>query len=200
MTTARKSKSIRREEILSSARRIIALKGFEHLTVRQMAKDIRVTEGALYRHFKSKQEIISLLIDDIDSTLMHMIKPAEKEQADPMVRLERILMEHITYIEKRKAASFMLMNETLSLKDKVSQRKMLKIVHNYLKVIAGILIEGIRKGRFRQDINVMSAAIVFFGMIQSLSTLWALSGFKYSTSLKSRLKDSFEIYKKGILS
>ncbi|MFH1507861.1 MAG: TetR/AcrR family transcriptional regulator [Candidatus Omnitrophota bacterium] len=199
MSTNRKSKSIRREEILCSARNIIALKGFEHLTVRQIAKDVRMTEGALYRHFKSKREIINLLIDDIDVTLMQTIEPIVKKEIDPLIKLEHILTSHIAYVEKRKATSFMLINETLNLKDKVFQRKMLQIMHSYLKIINNILLEGIRSGRFRMDINVMSASILFFGMVQSLSTFWAMSGFKYTASLKSRIKDSFIVYKNGIL-
>ncbi|MBU2102668.1 MAG: hypothetical protein KKF80_04665, partial [Candidatus Omnitrophica bacterium] len=106
---------------------------------------------------------------------------------------------HLEYIEKRKATSFMLMNEILNLKDKRSQRKMLALVHKYLKRINAILLEGVRTKQFRGDINLTSAAILFFGMIQSVSTLWALSGFKYSASLRVRLEDSFEVYTKGVL-
>lgn len=200
MKTGHKPGDVRRQEILSSVRNIIATKGFENLTVRQIAKDVRLTEGALYRHFRSKQEVINLLIDDIDTTLMSTIKPIENEELDPLLKLEHILMAHIAYVEKRKATSFMLINETLNLKDRVSRRKMLNVIHNYLKVINNIVMEGIRSGRFRKNINAMSVSILFFGIVQSLSTLWALSGFKQPASLKSRLKESFGVYQNGILS
>ncbi|MFH1876182.1 MAG: TetR/AcrR family transcriptional regulator [Candidatus Omnitrophota bacterium] len=199
MKTNHKTTSIRREEILASARNIIAHKGFEHLTVRQIASDVKITEGALYRHFNSKQEIINLLIDDIDTTLMQAIEPAGLKEMTPLNQLKHILTAHLEYIEKRKATSFMLMNEILNLKDKRSQRKMLALVHKYLKRINAILLEGVRTKQFRGDINLTSAAILFFGMIQSVSTLWALSGFKYSASLRVRLEDSFEVYTKGVL-
>lgn len=199
MRSIHRLKSQRQQEILESVRNIIALRGFENLTVRGIARDIHVTEGALYRHFKSKHEIISCLIDELELTLIDTVEASAQGQADPLAKLESIFMKHVSFVEKRKAASFVLINETLNLKDKFLQRKMLKILHRYLKVINRILSEGVSEGVFRKDINIMPASIVFFGMVHSLATLWALSGFKYSQSMKARLKDLFEVYKRGIL-
>jgi len=64
-------------------------------------------------------------------------------------------------------------------------------------MIKAILVEGIELGIFRKDLNVASASIVFFGMVQSIVTLWALSGFKYSLR-KDRTDELFRIYTKGV--
>ncbi|MBK6840110.1 MAG: TetR family transcriptional regulator [Bacteroidetes bacterium] len=37
-------------------------------TVREIANHLELTDGALYRHFSGKKEIISLLIDDIEES------------------------------------------------------------------------------------------------------------------------------------
>ncbi len=190
--------SVRQQEIVSAAREIISSKGIENLTVREIANELKVTDGALYRHFRSKEEIISLLIDNIEITLLAVIDEAVKKLNDPMQKLEKIFLSHLSYAEQRKGATFILINETLGFKDKSLQRKTFGIINKYLKKIKAILVEGIDLGIFRKDLDVTSASIVFFGMVQSVVTLWALSGFKYSLR-KDSIGKSFSIYTKGIV-
>ena len=188
----------RRQEIIDAARKIISNKGFENLTVRQIAGELRVTDGALYRHFKSKKEIISLLIDSVEDTLLLAIEEAVREPKDPLGKLFDIFVSHLSYAEQRKGVTFIIINETLSLKDKGLQDKMFGVIGKYLKTIKLILEEGIASGMFRRDLDVVSASLAFFGMVQSSVTLWALSGFKYSLR-RDRLMERFGIYKRGII-
>jgi len=190
--------SVRQQKIVDAARKIISSKGIEKLTVREIANELKVTDGALYRHFRSKKEIISLLIDNIEITLLAVIDEAAKKLNDPMQNIKEILLSHLSYAEQRKGITFILINETLGLKDKSLQRKMFKVINKYLKMIKAILVEGIDLGIFRKDLDVTSASIIFFGMVQSIVTLWALSGFKYSLR-KGRIDELLRIYMKGVV-
>ncbi|MDD4939018.1 MAG: TetR/AcrR family transcriptional regulator [Candidatus Omnitrophica bacterium] len=189
--------SFRQLEIAESARRIISVKGVENLTVRQIAKDLGITNGALYRHFKSKNEIISLLIDDIEKTLLDTIDQAAEAPGGHREKLKNILSSHLSYAERRKGISFVIINETLNIKSAGLRKKTFKVVHKYLKRIKQILIEGVRLGEFRQDLDATSASIVFFGLVQSAVTIWALSGFRYALK-KRKIDESFDIYEKGV--
>jgi AcrR family transcriptional regulator len=191
-------RSGRKQEIISAARKIISSKGFANLTVRQIARDLNITDGALYRHFKSKKEIVSLLIDNIEDTLLFAIEEAARARRDPLDKLFDIFLSHLSYAEQRKGITFIIMNETLSLKDKGLQDKMFGVIDRYLKTIKLILKEGIASGRFRGELDLVSASLSFFGMVQSTVTIWALSGFKYSLR-KDNLKEIFSLYKGGIL-
>ncbi len=193
-----KNHSIRQQEIVESARRIISTYGFERLTIREIADDLKLTDGALYRHFKSKNEIIGLLIEDIEKTLLSTIEAAAKKADDPQSKLQNILLSHLSYAEQRKGVSFIVINETLNLHDKTLQVKMFNVIEKYLEKIKEILVEGVRSGEFRKNIDTASASIAFFGMVQSLVTLWALSGYKYSLK-KKHIENCFDIYKKGII-
>ncbi|MDD5772384.1 MAG: TetR/AcrR family transcriptional regulator [bacterium] len=191
--------STRQREIAECARRIIVTKGIERLTIREIAKDLNLTDGALYRHFKSKNEIIGLLIEDIENTLLNTIEKAAKKANNPLVKLMNIFLSHISYAEQRKGVTFIVINETLSLQDKLLRNKMSDIIQKYLKKIEEILIDGVLSEKFRKNIDTASASIAFFGMVQSLVTIWALSGYKYSLREK-HIQNCFEIYKKGIVS
>ncbi len=190
--------TLRQQEIVDSARRIIIDMGMEHLTVREIAKDLRITDGALYRHFKSKREILSLLINDIEATLLATITEAASKTVEPLQKLENIFMSHLSYAEQRKGISFIIINKTLSIKDRSLQKKMFGVINKYLKTIKTILREGISVGKFRKEMNLDSASIVFLGMVQSMVTLWGLSGYRFSLR-KDRLEEMFTLYKVGII-
>lgn len=190
--------SVRQQKIIDAARKIIGSKGIENLTVREIAKELKVTDGALYRHFRSKKEIISLLIDNIELTLLTDIDNAAKKSNDPMQKLREIFLSHLSYAEQRKGITFIIINETLSLNDKRLQEKMFNVINRYLSTIEKILAEGKTLGKFRKEFDIASASIAFFGMIQSIVTIWALSGFRYALR-KDRLEERLNIYKKGIL-
>lgn len=52
-----------KEQILKEALRLFSEKGIKETTVRDIAKAVGITEGAIYRHFESKDQIVYELFD-----------------------------------------------------------------------------------------------------------------------------------------
>ena len=163
------------QRIVDAVRKIITSKGIESLTIREIAKELKMTDGALYRHFKSKKEIIGLLINDIENTLLSTIEEAANKPSNPLKKLENILASHLSYAEQRKGLTFVVINETLIIKDKNLRKKMFTVIERYLETIKEILSEGVKSGEFRKGLDLISASRTFFGMVQSTVTLLALS-------------------------
>lgn len=192
-----KQRTVSQQKIVDTARQIIIAKGMSSLTVREIAHELGITDGALYRHFKGKKEIINLLIDDIEETLLRAIDEAASKTEKPLEKLENIFWSHLSYVEKRKGVSFIVINNTISMRDKTLQNKVYSVINKYLDRIKKILHEGIKRGDF-QNMNLEAASLTFFGIIQCMVTLWGLSGYKYSLG-KKRMEESFDFFKKGIL-
>ncbi|MCD7918264.1 MAG: TetR/AcrR family transcriptional regulator [Clostridiales bacterium] len=56
------------EKILTAARRLFLEKGYEHTTIQDIVDQLDgLTKGAIYHHFKSKEEILTALKDDMYS-------------------------------------------------------------------------------------------------------------------------------------
>ncbi|MFG3228763.1 TetR/AcrR family transcriptional regulator [Kitasatospora sp. NPDC048194] len=55
---------ISREEVVETARRIVAADGVDRLTMRRLATEIGSTPMALYHHVRNKEELLVLLLDD----------------------------------------------------------------------------------------------------------------------------------------
>lgn len=188
----------RQQEIVEAVKKIVAADGFERLTVREIARRLKITDGALYRHFKCKNDIVSLLIDDVERTLLEVVDAAANKASDPLGKLQCILSAHIVYAEKRKGLTFMVINETLSMNDGTLRQKMEDVVNAYLKRIQIILDEGMKQKAFRLDLNVRMASLAFFGLVQSLVTMWGLSRHDFVMD-RQKVKGLFDLYKEGIM-
>ncbi|MFJ9863176.1 TetR/AcrR family transcriptional regulator [Streptomyces sp. NPDC101165] len=62
---------ISREEVVGTARRIVAAEGVDRLTMRRLAAEIGSTPMALYHHVRNKDELLVLLLDDYAARTLH---------------------------------------------------------------------------------------------------------------------------------
>jgi len=188
---------IRKREIIEAARRIIATRGMKDLTVREVAKGVGISEGDIYRHFHSKKDILLLLMDDVELTLFNAIWESVSLEKGTFENLEDILKAHISDSEQKRGLSFIIIAEIMRLNDGALRQRMFQIVTNYLTNIGKILDEGVKIGHIRKDIDLDAAALTFFALVQSVVTLWSLSG--YSLDLSQRIMPLWKEYRAGIV-
>ena len=178
MANARASTSVRRKQIIDAARKLIMKYGSEHVTVKRIAEEIGTTEGAIYRHFKSKRDILSLLIEHIEENLIGDIQKSRSSARSALEILDMVMRSHVSSIERRKGVSFQVIAEIISLGDKKLNAKIHGVLGRYTTGIRELLSQGVEAGEIRADVDLDAASVLFFGMIQGLVTLWALEGFK----------------------
>lgn len=196
MVTQRENTSVRQKQIVSAARKLIVRYGSEHVTVRRMAKEIGVSEGAIYRHFRSKSDILAFLVDDIESALIGDIERNHTGDVDSVRALENIMVDHISSIEQRKGVSFQVIAEIVSLGDKKLNKQIYAVIDKYLDRIKAILEDGVKGGVIRPEVDPDAAAMLFFGMTQGLVNIWALSQYNFNLQLK--YKDIWDIFRESI--
>ena len=177
----RQSTEVRRKQIADAARTVAVRYGSEHVTVRRIAKEIGVSEGALYRHFKSKHDILSLMVERIQEDLVADIQGGAVGQT-PLGILDNALRNHISSIEQRKGVSFQVIAEIISLGDKKLNKQASEALDKYAGLIGDLLSEGIEAGEIRKDVDPEKAATLITAAIQGLVSRWALG--KYSFNLE----------------
>jgi AcrR family transcriptional regulator len=193
----RKSTIIRQKEIVLAARKLIVKYGSEHVTVKRMAKEIGVTEAAIYKHFKSKKDVLAFLIDDIDLILTEDIEKNYPAPMNSLDILEKIILEHISGVSQRRGVAFQVIAEIVSLGDNSLNKKVSMVISDYISRIEVILSEGIKAGFIKDDIDTAATAKLFFGMTQGLVNIWALN--QYKTNLEEEYKPMWKVLLKAIV-
>jgi AcrR family transcriptional regulator len=197
MVQKRRSTAIRKQQIIDAARKLIIKKGSEHLTVRAMAKEVGLTEAAIYRHFKSKREILSFLMNHIMDTMLHDVERTANENPPFLDTIDQALKQHLSEIEQRKGMSFQIIAEIISLGDKKLNKEVYEKLDAYIDRLKHLLSEGVRAGSIKEGIDLAACALLLFGMIQGLTNIWALSG--YSFDLSEKYESLWAIYRQAIL-
>jgi TetR/AcrR family transcriptional regulator len=191
------STKIRRKQIAAAAARIIVKYGSEHVTTKKIAEEVGISETAIYRHFKSKEELLSFLIEDVEVILLSEIKMNDTASPYTIETLEKIIKTHMTHVVKRRGVSFQIIAEIISLGSKILNKQAYNVINKYIGRIRDILDEGSKAGVIRQDIDLDAAATLFFGMTQGLVNAWALS--HYSFNLEEKYISTWNIFRNSIL-
>jgi AcrR family transcriptional regulator len=193
----RKTTAIRRKQILEASRGIVVKYGSENVTIRRIANEVGITEGAIYRHFKSKKDVLSGLADLAISDLLQDVAEADISSGDKLEAISKILDKHLLLIEQRKGASFQVIAEIISFGDKKLNKKIYDGTNLYvdrLREMLALCIDG-EKGVQKTDLE--AATFILFGMIQGLVNIWTLSN--YSFDLHERYSLVWAMYRQKVL-
>jgi len=197
MVSTHEKTSVRQRQIVDAARKVIIKYGSEHVTVRKIAEETGISEGAIYRHFKSKRDILSLMIYDVESALLADFKSLPMNGSMTLETLETVISNHIASVVRRKGVSFQVIAEIVSFGDKGLNQQVFDIINSYTKRVEDILAEGVKNGVIRADIDLKAAATLFFGMTQGLVNSWALS--QYSFNLEEEYLSLWKLFREAVI-
>jgi len=197
MPRARKSTEIRKREIIEAARKLIYKKGSEHVTVKNIAKEVKISEAAIYRHFSNKKEILSFLAGHITESLLQDIDSAEQNDLSYPDNIGGILRSHLSKIEQKRGVSFQVIAEIISFGDRKLNKQVYDNIQKYLQRFSGLMDNGIKAGVIREDIDSAATALLLFGMIQGLVNTWALSN--YSFDLTERFDAIWNVFRRMVV-
>ena len=195
---ARQSTSERQHQIIEATQNLITSKGMAFVTIDAIAEKVGLTEGAIYKHFRSKREILTLLIGSIEQNLMETLVNSKQVGDSSLGHLGRILVAHLNDVEDRRAVSFIIISEAIAFDGIFMSDRVSLMLNNYLDFIKNVVYEGVKDGSIRPDVDIAAAANTFLGMIQIVATLWSLDA--YSESFKGLRTNMWNIYRKGVSS
>ena len=197
MKGERKTTGQRQKQIIGAARKLIIANGSEHITIKGIAEEVGISEAAIYRHFKSKRDILELLVDHIEKNLVRDISKAGSSKYTSVHTIDKALRSHISAIEQRKGISFQVIAEIISLGDENLNNKVSKAINSYTDSLKALLVRGVNAKEIRGDINLDAAATLLFCMIQGLVNMWALSN--YSFNLEKKYVLLWNIFKESVI-
>lgn len=90
----------RREQLIEIGRALFAERGYEATSVEEIAVRAHVSKPVVYEHFGGKEGLYAVIVDREMSTLLGMIT-SSLEQNRSRVRVERVALALLTYVEDR---------------------------------------------------------------------------------------------------
>ena len=188
----------RQEEIVQVAIDLAAKVGVESVTTQDMADAMGLTQGAIFRHFPTKDDIWVAAIRRIRCGLLSVVEAAVARSGDTLEALENIFFAHVSFVSRHPGFPRIVFSDQLLRRDARLKHLIQEVITGYEAKIAGILAQAKVAGLARSDLDESSAATLFIGMIQGLVLQWNIFGGQ--RSLPEAAKKVFPIYLNGIRS
>ncbi|RMG64377.1 MAG: TetR/AcrR family transcriptional regulator [Calditrichaeota bacterium] len=160
----RKSHQERQAEIKRAILEIISTQGLPALTTRQLARRVGVSEGALFRHFRNKRDMLLGILDDVQEHLVEPLRGIALSQENPEQRLFRFLCTHVSFLIEHKGITILLFSEATHLNDKELKGRLEHILMRMKQSVQKIIQDGIVLGIWDEAVNVESVATLYMGI------------------------------------
>ena len=163
------SDGIRTEEaIRAAAVRLIAARGYEATTLRELAGAVGVQPGALYRYFPSKSALlVALLVEHLEFLLARWAQEQPADD-DPLARLVAFVDFHVRFHTLRREEVFVANMELRSLAP-ADRRRVVALRSRYERILVDILAAGLAAGRF----DIPDPKLTAFAMLAMLTGVGA---------------------------
>ena len=108
------NKVSRKDQILQALARMLETAPGRRITTAALAKEVGVSEAALYRHFPSKARMFEGLIKFIEDTLFARITRIINEEESAEIRCQNILLLILTFCDKNPGMTRLLTGDALA--------------------------------------------------------------------------------------
>lgn len=155
------------EAIRTAAFRQFAERGFPVVTVRDIMKACGLTQGALYNHFRSKDELLHDIIASTQAELERICQQAVAEAGDdPRAKLSAFVQAYVVR-HCRLRIEALVANRELGWLDASRVADIRRSRRAIRDVLVGILVQGVEKGVFappkidgRDDLKTVAMALL----------------------------------------
>ena len=173
------SKESMRLRILDVATKLFATQGYQQTTISEIAKQVGLSEGSIYDHFRGKEDVlltipnvwVSAAIDELEVQMLGIQGAFNK--------LRKFLWWYIHYIQNEPMTA-----KVVFLFLKTNPNFMESTVYSNVKTFYAYLVqifrEGIESGEMAEDLDPFVARSIVLGTIEHIVIRWLMKGMTYS--------------------
>ena len=164
----------RQQEIIDKSIDIIANKGIQGLTIKNLSKEIGFSEPAIYRHFESKTGILLAVLANFQEMSSLMNNEVKKINDTAIRKIEFMFNKIIDVFTKEPSHISVVFSEEIFKNEKILKEKIIEIMDSKEKAIEEIILEGQNKGEVRNDIDNKTLALIIIGALRFRIKQWDL--------------------------
>ena len=166
------------------------------ITTSAIAKRMGLTQGALFRHFPTKDAILQAVMTWVAERLLSRVDKAAQDVASPIAALEAIFMAHIDFVAEHPGVPRMMFGELQRAGETTSKRMVQTLIRHYGERLHRLIEEGKAQGELDAALDTDAATTLFIGTIQGLVMQSLLAG--NVANIRHDAPRVFAIYRRGI--
>ncbi len=166
-------------KIIDKSIDLIAERGIQGFTIKNLAAKLGLTEGAIYRHFKSKEEILLSIIKIFQAEASKTLENACSTKYPAMEKITKIFNHHFNFFAEKPSVASVIFSESIFQNKHSLSKEVKKLLNMHEEALLCIIKSGqdsgeIINGKIRKEELVK----IIIGSIRYTVTKWRLSNFK----------------------
>lgn len=183
----------RRDQILRAAGRLFSQRGYHGTSMRDLAAALGLTQGSLYNHWASKEELLFAIIDRISDEFLQTLEPIARGGLSPTEKLRAAARAHVRIIVENLDTATVFLHEWKFLgaeyKERIREKR-----DRYERLFRRILEEGVERGEFR-PVDVKLASLLYLSALNWIYQWYSPRGEWTAEEIADRY---FELWLRGL--
>lgn len=167
------------------------------ITTTAIARQMGVTQGALFKHFPSKDAILEAVMAWVSGQLLSRIDAAARAAPTSSAALEAMFLAHTSFVTGHPGVPRLMFGELQRAGSTAPKRRAALLLRDYAERLHFLLARGRDGGEFDPRLDVEAAATLFVGTIQGLVMQALIAG-----DVQRIHRDAprvFAIYRRGVI-
>lgn len=166
----------RRAATVEAVVELAAVQNPSEITTTAIAKHMGVTQGALFKHFATKEAILQAVMEFVAQRLLSRVDRAAHSAESPVAAIEAIFKAHIEFVVEHPGVPRMLFGELQHAKLTAPKRMAKTLIRRYGERLQRLIEEGKAAGELSASLDTGATATLFIGTIQGLVMQSLLAG------------------------
>ena len=173
----RLSSEARRSQIVSTTLALLADTPVDRITMRRVARELGISQLALFRHFRSRDDILEAVVAHAREELARLASAAlGRKQAAPLESLDALMRQLADYLARNPGIPRLLLHDAGSGEETPYHRSLAQLVSMQRSIAAELVREAQRSGDVSAEVDPERAAGLLVASLQGLLLRWQLSG------------------------
>lgn len=186
----------RRAVTIESVVVLAATQNPSEITTAAIAKQMNLTQGALFRHFPSKEAIWQAVMEWVADRLLARIDRSVQGIESPVAAMSAMFISHVEFVVEHPGVPRMMFGELQRAESTPAKRMVQTLIQRYGERLHRLIEKGKAAGELFPELDNEAAATLFIGTIQGLVMQSLLAG-----DVERMRRDAprvFAIYRRGI--
>ncbi len=176
----------RQQQIIETAISLVADKGIQNLTTKNLALQIGITEPALYRHFENKLAIMKSILKYFQLTMQPSILELKKE-GKASDRINNFILKHYEILNQKQNLAKIIFAESNFQNDETLKDSLLLMMNNSQRLMQNIIQQAQENNQINTAITAKNLTRIIIGSMRFMIIQWSMSGMIFDIEAEGKL-------------
>ncbi len=191
---------VRRAGLVVAALHLAAQRSPADITTADLARAVGITQGAVFKHFASKESIWLAVLDWATDSLLaelhHAVAGPDEHLLSPLHALQAIFAAHVGFVTTHPGVPRVIFQELQHAEETPLKARVRGLMQQYRTLVMEMLQRAQTQNLLLPGTDLQSAAVLFLGAVQGLVLQALFSGQVQAMSFQAPAV--FAIYLRGI--